>query len=306
MEKVVILRCPAYEKDALRTCMEEAFSHFGGIEEVFKPGEKILLKPNLLVKAAAESGVVTHPLLINTAADIVKKAGGIPHVGDSPAFGSVNQVATACGLSALLQKTGIPIVSFGGNRHCGKDVSITRNIGDFQKILNLPKLKAHTQMLFTAAVKNLYGLVSGKAKAWRHFAVRGDCEKFSLMLLGIYDRLHPAFTIVDAVDIMEKKGPTGGVVKRAGYIFAGVNCISIDRVICEAFGINPLDVPLLRAARKYGYAGYELDQIEILGHPIPQDMAGVYLFPKELHGISFSLLRVIRSVLRHIRIKYGK
>lgn len=305
MEKVVILQCPEYDKGCLKEHIKRAFSYFGGIEGIVRPGDKVLLKPNLLVKDLPGSGINTNPFFVKAVADIVKEAGGLPFVGDSPAFGSVRQVAEGCGLLPLLEESGIPLVSFKGNRRYNENVRITSAINSFDRIINLPKFKAHSQMLFTGAVKNLYGLVAGKVKTWRHFAARSNREKFSLMLLAIYKQVRPCFTVVDAIDIMEKSGPRQGVVKRAGLIFAGTNCISIDRVICEVFGIEPDKVPLLNAARKHGFRGWNLDDIQIVGSAIADVGTSKYLFPTVLEDISFSFPTVVRSVIRHIQAKYG-
>jgi uncharacterized protein (DUF362 family) len=305
MNRVVIIKCPDYDKLYLTKNIERVFSYFGGIESLVNKGEKILLKPNLLVKDPARSGITTHPFVVKAVADIVKTAGGLPSVGDSPAFGSVHQVAAACGLLPLLKKDNIPVVSFRANRSFNDKIRITDTVRDFDKIINIPKLKAHSQMLFSGAVKNLFGLVSGKVKAWRHFKARGSHEKFSLMVLAISEQVRPCFTIVDAIDIMEKKGPRGGPVRRAGLLFAGINCISIDRVVCDVFNINPDRVPLLKAARKYGINGCRLSDIQIEGNDVSDVRSEKYLFPKKLNDISFSFPRVIKSVIRHLVMACG-
>jgi uncharacterized protein (DUF362 family) len=260
----------------------------------------------LLVKDTARSGITTHPFVVKAVADIVKMAGGLPLVGDSPAFGSVHQVAAACGLLPLLERDNIPVVSFRANRSFNDKIRITDTVRDFDKIINIPKFKAHSQMLFSGAVKNLFGLVSGKLKAWRHFKAHASHEKFSLMVLAIYEQVRPCFTIVDAIDIMEKKGPRGGPVRRAGLLFAGINCISIDRAICDVFGINPDRVPLLKTARKYGINGCRLSDIQIEGDDISDVRSEKYLFPEKLNDISFSFPRVIKSVFRHLVTVHGR
>ena len=305
INRVVIIKCSDYDRLYLTKNIERAFSYFGGIESLVNKGEKILLKPNLLVKDPARSGITTHPFVVKAVADIVKTAGGLPSVGDSPAFGSVRQVAAACGLLPLLKKDNIPIVIFKGNRLFHRKVRITDTVRDFDKIINIPKFKAHNQMFFSGAVKNLFGLVSGKVKAWRHFKARGSHEKFSLMLLAIYEQVRPCFTIVDAIDIMEKKGPRGGPVRRAGLLFAGINCISIDRVICDVFNINPDRVPLLKTARKYGINGCRLSDIQIEGDDVSNIKSQKYIFPEKLNEISFSFPRVIKSIIQHLVTVHG-
>jgi glutaminyl-tRNA synthetase len=300
MEKVVIQRCAGYGV-SLEENIRTAFSCcFGRMQDAVRPGDKVLLKPNLLLRNLAGSCVNTNPLFVKAVANIVKDAGGLPFVGDSPAFGTARQVAAGCGLLGLLEKQGIPVVSLKRNRTYGRNVRITRSIDDFDSIINLPKLKAHGQMLFTGAVKNLYGMVSGKVKAWRHLTARSSREKFSLMLLGICEQVRPCFTLVDAIDIMEKTGPRNGVLKNAGLIFAGINCISIDRVICEVFSVDAQKVPLLYAAQKYGFAGGRLSDIQIAGVPVSRVRRDDCIFPTVLDDISFSFSKVIKSIMRHV------
>lgn len=305
MAHVVILQCPGYDRTCVREHITRAFSYFNGVEAVVRPNDKVLLKPNLLVKDRPGSGIITNPFFVKAVADIVKQGGGLPCVGDSPAFGTLRQVAEGCGLLSLLEKEGIPIVSFKGNAAYRGNTRITRTITEFDKVVNLPKLKAHSQMLFTGAVKNLYGLVAGKVKTWRHFAVRGNRERFSLMLLDIYEQVRPCFTLVDAIDIMERSGPRRGDVKRAGLIFAGTDCISIDRIICEVFGIDPHTVPLLNAARKYGFSGGALDDIQVIGSAVSDVKTRAFRFPTALDDISFTFPMVVRSIIRHVRAKLG-
>ncbi len=300
MEKVVIQRCAGYGV-SLEENIRTAFSCcFGRMQDAVRPGDKVLLKPNLLLKDLAGSCVNTNPLFVKAVANIVKDAGGLPFVGDSPAFGTARQVAAGCGLLRLLEKQGVPVVSLKRNRRYGRNVRITRSIDDFDSIINLPKLKAHGQMLFTGAVKNLYGMVSGKVKAWRHLTARSSREKFSLMLLGICEQVRPCLTLVDAIDIMEKTGPRDGVLKNAGLIFAGINCISIDWVICEVFSVDAQKVPLLYAAQKYGFAGGRLSDIQIAGVPVSRVRRDDCIFPTVLDDISFSFSKVIKSIMRHV------
>lgn len=51
----------------------------------------------------------------------------------------------------------------------------------------------------TIAVKNMFGCVHGKEKAVWHFLRGGQYERFSTLLLGIYDRLAPVLNIIDGV-----------------------------------------------------------------------------------------------------------
>jgi len=57
----------------------------GGMGRFVKKNDKVLLKVNLLSAKEPEKAVTTHPELIRAVARAVRKAGGEPYIGDSPA-----------------------------------------------------------------------------------------------------------------------------------------------------------------------------------------------------------------------------
>lgn len=299
MEKVAIVRCSDYSESMLKDALIKSFNYFGGIEDFVGAGDRVLLKPNLIAASKGDSAT-TDARFIEAVIKLVKERNAIPFVGDSPAFGSAKGVARSVGLMEALERQQVDIVEFKKNVHFSKDVSISKSVKDFDKIINLPKLKAHSQVRFTGATKNLFGFTKGKIKAWRHFIVRNDLEKFCLMLLIIHEFVKPAFTLVDAVDIMEEKGPRGGPIRRFGHVFAGINCISIDGVMGMCLGIDQKEMPLLCAAEKYGFSGADLDQIEIKGQTIDGVKLKDFAFPRTLTDISFTIRGVIRSLFRHL------
>ena len=65
--------------------IETLLAPFGGMEQFVKKNEKVLLKVNLLSAKAPEKAVTTHPEFVRAVAKAVKKAGGEPFIGDSPA-----------------------------------------------------------------------------------------------------------------------------------------------------------------------------------------------------------------------------
>ena len=232
----------------------------------------MLLKPNFLKESSPRKCIITHPVVIETVAETVLEAGATPIIGDSPAFGSVAKVARRVGLDKVAEKLGIDIIELDKPRkvsiNCGgKEFSLTVSgrALDVDAIINLPKLKVHVQVLFTAGVKNLYGCVSGKQKVWRHFKAKNDLEWYADMLIANYQLVKPIFTIVDGVMAMEEKGPTGGRPKDVSLLVGGIDVIAIDRVVAELLSVSSGDVPILRAAKRLGIGEQDLSKIEIVG-----------------------------------------
>jgi uncharacterized protein (DUF362 family) len=309
LNRVSLVKCTNYSKEDIRNAINKTFSYFGGIENIIKKGSKVLLKPNFLKESSPRKCIITHPVVIETVAETVLEAGATPIIGDSPAFGSVAKVARRIGLDKVAEKLGIDIIELDKPRkvsiNCGgKEFSLTVSgrALDVDAIINLPKLKVHVQVLFTAGVKNLYGCVSGKQKAWRHFKAKNDLEWYADMLIANYQLVKPVFTIVDGVMAMEEKGPTGGRPKDVSLLVGGIDVIAVDRVVAELLSVRPEDVPVLRAAKRLGVGEQDLSKIDIAGEELSSVKVHDFVFP-ELSPIGFDFIRVIKSLIRHLWLK---
>ena len=110
---VGLVRCAGYEEyAAVRAAVRESFDLFGGIAALVRPGQRVLLKPNLLSALPAEAGVNTHPSVVRAVAEEALEAGGVLSIGDSPAFSRLDDTCAACGLDQVARELGIPIVPF--------------------------------------------------------------------------------------------------------------------------------------------------------------------------------------------------
>ncbi len=299
MEKVAIVKCSDYSIPAVKAAIAKSFDFFEGADKFIRPGEKVLLKLNLIAASKVDIAT-TDARFVEAIIEIVKEQGGIPFVGDSPAFGSAKGVARSVGILEAAERQQIEIVEFKRNIHYQEGAKITRSVKDFDKIINLPKLKAHSQIRFTGATKNLFGFTKGKVKAWQHFTVKNNLEEFCHMILRIYDRVRPTFTLVDAIDIMENEGPRNGTKRHFGVIFSGINCLSIDAVMAQCLGIDVSNAPLLQTAVKYGYEGISFEEIEVKGETIESIKINDFAYPETLSDISFTLKTVIRSLCLHL------
>ena len=63
MAVVSLTHCSDYDYDKVRSGIKETIKNLGGLEAYLKPGEKVLLKVNLLMKKKPEEAPTTHPVL---------------------------------------------------------------------------------------------------------------------------------------------------------------------------------------------------------------------------------------------------
>ena len=83
-DKVALVKCEAYESSRVEVAVKAAVDLLGGIGAFIKPGDKVLLKPNLLTDAAPEKGITTHPEVLRAVIRLIKPVTKNIFCGDSP------------------------------------------------------------------------------------------------------------------------------------------------------------------------------------------------------------------------------
>ncbi len=259
---------PARLDEALRQALEP----FGGMGAFVRPGQRVLLKPNLVAPAHAELAVCTHPAVAAAVVRAVTAAGASQcDLGDGPGVSTASAVCRSCGIADALRDTGARILDFEEtavyehpDNRVLKRVELTAEIARHDVLITLPKLKTHCQMAMTCAIKNQYGLIPGSAKAQLHFRFQ-DRQLFSDLVLDINRAAAPALAIVDAIVAMEGPGPSGGTPRQVGALIVGTDLAAVDTVAAALIGLSAEAVPLLAAARQAGFGATALADIDVRG-----------------------------------------
>ncbi|OHB62348.1 MAG: hypothetical protein A2Y76_00240 [Planctomycetes bacterium RBG_13_60_9] len=301
---VALVRCDDYDPGSVAQAVRRQFDLLGGLERFVKPGDSVLLKPNMIAPRSHHvSAAQTHPTVILEVARLLKDFGVRPFVADSPAWTNTATCARALELIEPLRKLGVPIRQLDAPRKCrlgpGKPrVGISSAALDADAIINLAKFKAHQQLVATFAVKNMFGCISGKRKAIWHFKKGGNPAVFCEMLIDIYRYLGPALTLIDGIVVMEGQGPIRGPSRPLGWLIGGADPIACERVCCRLIGIQPQQVPIIRTAERIGFGCPDLDQVEILGDALPPPCPDFRM--PDLTPVRFSFLHVCRSIARQV------
>jgi uncharacterized protein (DUF362 family) len=299
---VVLTRCTDYNEKKISAALQGQFNLLGGLQKFVKHGDSVLIKPNLIAPKSRCCATQTDPTVIYQTAKLLKDFGAKPFVADSPAWGNIFTCIKKLKLEEPLKKLDVPVRQLKKPRKCdinGTTVGISSLALDTDVIINLPKFKSHQQLVATFAVKNMFGAVTGKKKAYWHFAKGKNTEDFCRFLIGIYNFLRPALTIIDAVTVMDGPGPISGRPRPLGYLIGGIDPFSCEIVCCKLINLNPANVPIIAAARKMGLTHADFDHIEILGDAFPKEPCTDFELPK-LIPMRFSLLRVCKSILKQI------
>jgi uncharacterized protein (DUF362 family) len=306
MEKVSLTRCADYNDKKVNACLLRHFELLGGLEHFISKGDKVLIKPNMIAPQPVECPAQTNPNVIIELAKILLDFGARPFVGDSPAWANMAACAEVLGITEPLKKLGVEIRQLDKPvsrrlEHSGAKIGISSVALDADKIINLPKLKTHQQIVATIAVKNMFGAVSGKAKAIWHYRKGSSFEDFCAMLIDIYKLTCPVLTIVDAVVMMDGPGPIRGNPKKLGWLVASADPMAVEIICCDLMGISPQELPLIRTAAKIGFGCIDKQNIEILGDSLP-DKPTVEIIAARQIPLMFSPVRIFKSILRQIFI----
>jgi len=293
-----------YHPERVRTALEQLLAPLGGMAVFVRPGQKVLIKPNLLAGKPPEKAVTTHPEIVRQVILLAQGAGGIVSVGDSPGIGSPESVARKCGIMTVVEETGarfapfiesVPISVHEGTFH---QLEVAREVLDAEVIINLPKLKTHQMMGFTGAVKNMFGAVVGMRKVHLHLRAGADPAFFALMLLELAERFPPALSIMDAVVGMEGNGPGSGDPVQVGALLASPHPLALDTAATTLVGLSGQQLWTQRVARDSGRPGSHLEEVTIIGPPLAS------LRPKKFRpapslDVGFGLPAPIKRTLRN-------
>ncbi len=280
MPQVYIGRCLTYEQAAVQSAVRQAIEALGGIDRFVRPGERVLLKPNLLLHKPPETAINTHPAVVQAVAGLVREAGAQPIIADSPGGGTgytaaglrslyriseLTGVAEATGAELNLDCSALEVPYLEG--HLVKMLDVMRPATTADAIINLPKLKTHGLLRFTGAVKNLFGLVPGRVKLGYHTKLQ-DTQRFADMLLDLALWAQPRLTIVDAIVAMEGEGPSAGTPRQMGLLLAGEDTTALDLAALDIIKMDPQTVPTIRMAQQRGLTSGRSADLEILGVPL--------------------------------------
>ncbi|OLP15817.1 thylakoid-associated protein [Leptolyngbya sp. 'hensonii'] len=307
---VSLLRAESYNQEPLMADLATLLEPLGGLTSLIKPGDRVLLKPNLLTGARPFKECVTRPELVYCVARMVQAVGGKPFIGDSPAFGSARGVLQTNGYQEILKQLDLPIVEFHGKRY--QTVSegfnhllLSKEAIEADVVINLPKVKSHAQLTLTLGVKNLFGCVPGKMKAWWHMEAGKDRQRFGEMLVETARAIDPDLTILDGIIGHEGNGPSGGEPRRLGILGASSDVFALDRAMVEILQVDPAIVPTIAAAEHLGY-GPDLETV-LFPHLHPSDLQiADWQLPDRLIPIDFGLPRVVQSTFKHLYIRFIK
>jgi uncharacterized protein (DUF362 family) len=301
---VALTSCSEYTAGILAHGFDQVLGVLDQMPELHS--STVLLKPNLIT---TRHGLLacTEPAFILAAARWFVDHGARVTVGDSPSFGSAAKALQVLGIAGELNALGVTVADFTRGRMVsmagGGRVLLAADAVECDLLVNLPRVKAHSQTRVTLAVKNYFGCVVGLRKPWWHMAYGGKNGDFSDRLVQLLQLTANSITLVDGITAMHKTGPVHGEPYPLALVGASANPVAMDRALHKVLNLDSLQSPLLQACRRAGLIGTELSQLTF---PLaaPSDIqVDDFQTPLELSPIRFNPFRFLKSSVERILLK---
>ena len=276
-EKVWLSRCGGYSPEELLRQVEELFTALGVWDEI-QPGMTVVIKPNLVMSSKPEAAIATHPALVAAVGKCVQKAGGQVLIVESPGGpytpAAMKAVFRGCGYTDMAKECGFTLytecksqeVSLPGAKRC-RQLSVVEPFLTRDYLIDLCKLKTHSMVGFSGAVKNLFGTVPGLQKPELHCRFP-EKQPFSEMLVDLCDFLKPDLCIVDGILAMEGNGPTAGRPRQLGVLGASKSPYALDVCAATMVGIQPESVLMLQDAHQRGLGPIAPEECQLVKEQI--------------------------------------
>jgi uncharacterized protein (DUF362 family)/NAD-dependent dihydropyrimidine dehydrogenase PreA subunit len=315
--KVAIQRAFGYESENVRLALIKSLDFLGGLEHIIQPKSHVFVKINhLSPPSPPDDMIVTHPVFTKELLGLLLDMGCEITVGDDIQskkedgflISDYRKICTALGVRLVnLKEIGFREIACNGQILTKSYISPLVLDSDF--LINLPKLKTHSFMAFTGAIKNMYGVIPYGLRCSYHREY-AKSEIFGQMLVDIFSCAPPHLNIMDAIYAMEGEGPSAGSPKKIGLILASSDAVALDAVASKIIGLDPMQIHTTIDAAKRGFGTAQMEEIEVLGEKIhdvevrdfKQSAIAVGLIrkniPANLHGFIQWQLVLIPKVLQ--------
>ncbi len=274
MSVVSIVKTKGNEYEEIKAAVDQVIEQIGGLEDIIKPGYKVIIKPNLVATPSERlSGGVTRWEVCKAIYEAVKAVGADPVIAESAAAGADTEaVISKCGYQELRDE-GIPVINLKAedsvkyefpveNGKIVEKLSSWELVRDADAIITVPVMKTHDQTEVTLGMKNCKGLISDVNKKRLHTLglVEGVCD--------IIQTVKPVLEIVDGTFGQQGLGPIFGETKEMDLIIGSKDLVACEAVTSKIMGYEVDEVGITVAAYNRGLGEKDLSKIQVVGEKI--------------------------------------
>jgi uncharacterized protein (DUF362 family) len=245
-----------------------AVEALGGMGRFVKPGQSVIVKPNICVAYhGPEYAATTNPQVVATLVVMCREAGASSvTVMDHPFGGTAEQAYKVTQIAEAVQAAGGQMVVMSrikfkeADLPQGKDIkkwSVFQDALKADVLINVPIAKHHNLARLTLAGKNLMGLAENRGSLHANLGER---------LVDLYTLFKPKLIVIDAYRMLMNNGPTGGNladVKLSKTVIASHDIVAADAYATTLFGLPADALSYVKAGAARGLGTMDLKSIKI-------------------------------------------
>ena len=247
----------------------KAIAGLGGMSRFVKPGQTVVIKPNICTAREAKFAATTNPTVVATLVKLclAAKARSV-HVMDYPINASAASAYKTSGIGPAVVKAGGKMVTMSPTNWATYKIphgkwlhswKFYREAINADVLIDVPIPKQHGDSRLTIGGKNLMGLIESRGTLHQNLS-QGIADIASL--------LRPDLTVVDAVRILVANGPTGGSlsdVRIKHIVLASHDLVAADAYAAtKVYGFKKASsVPYISAMAKMKLGKMDLSKVKI-------------------------------------------
>ena len=235
--------------------LNAALDAIGGIRRFVKPGERVVVKPNVGWDRTPAQGANTHPDLVGEMVRLCLGAGAaevkvVDNSCNDPRRSflrsGIREAGEAAGATVLLPlQEDFAEVTLGGEVLTRWPV--LRHFIETDRFINMPVIKQHNLTRCTIGMKNLYGILGGRRNRLH--------QEIEQSIVDLANFVRPTLTVVDGTRVMVRGGPQGGsldYVEVRNTVLCATDQVAADARSVEYLGVQPQQVGHIVLAERAG------------------------------------------------------
>lgn len=215
----------------------------GGMQNIVKRGDKVLIKINTVIPVPADAGFTTDPRMLESLIELVAEQNPSRiQIGERCAMGGDTANAMeVCGIGAVARRTGaelcpfdhVPFDMYKIDRPIAfNEFPVPRPVREADCYIGLPKMKVHLHTTFTGAMKLQFGNLPDY-----DWMVRCHRDDIYQKIVNLTRAANPKWFVMDSLYACQGNGPFSAfpddLIKDFNTICGGPDPVAVD-TICEA------------------------------------------------------------------------
>jgi uncharacterized protein (DUF362 family) len=243
----------------------------GGMGRFVRPGDRVVIKPNIGWDRSPEQGATTHPLVVKALAQQALAAGAARVQVFDRTCNEQRRCYTNSGIEAAITEIAdsrAVIEHIDPRKFVPVDIAKGKSISkweiykdalDCDCYINVPVAKHHGLSRLTLGLKNSMGVLGGNRGALH--------QNIGQNLADLATVIRPRLTVIDATRILLRNGPQGGDiqdVRKTDTLIASADPVAADAYATTLFDLRPDAIAAIVAANQMGLGEMDLERIQVV------------------------------------------